>query len=121
MGETSAYKKIAILERFSACTLDGVIEWSFAQIGPFLPLPSLQVLEGYTLSDTNDGTEEEVLWDSPPACSSLKQVFLEYSSVNVRSAETLVRVAGTSNPLPSFQVARTQGQSNSPSPKLKRF
>ena len=64
-GRDWCIQKIATLERFSACTLDGVIEWSFAQIGPFLPLPSLQVLEGYTISDTNDGTEEEVLWDSP--------------------------------------------------------
>lgn len=101
-------KKLQSLKRFSACALDGVIEWSSAQIGPFLPLPSFQVPEGYTISNTNDDTEEEVLWDSPPAYSSLKRVFLEYSSVNIRSAETLIRVAGTSNPLPSFQVVRTQ-------------
>ena len=114
-------KKLQSLKRFSACALDGVIEWSLARIGPFLPLPSFQVPEGYPISDTNGDTGEEVLWDSPPAYSSLKRVFLEYSSVNIRSAETLIRVAGTSNPLPSFRVARTQGQSNSLAPKLKRF
>lgn len=57
----------------------------------FLPLLTFQVLEGYTISDTSDGTGEEVLWNLPPACGSLKQVFLEYYSINVRSAETLTR------------------------------
>lgn len=54
-------KKLRSLKRFSACALDGVIEWCLAQIEPFLPLPSFRVLEGYTISDTNDDTEEEVL------------------------------------------------------------
>jgi len=84
-------KKLQSLKRFSACPLDARFEWSIAHIGSFLPLPSFQVLEGYRVSDTNNDTGKEVLWNSPPAYSSLKQVFLEYSSMNVRSAETLIR------------------------------
>ena len=53
-------KKLQSLKRFSACALDGVIEWYLAQIGPFLPLPFFQVLEGYTITPSMQFSEASI-------------------------------------------------------------